>query len=148
LSCPYVDEARGAWEGKVGKLYRVVVADDEPHIRHVLEVKLAKAGLNVVMAADGEEALELCRAQTPDLVISDYQMPAMSGLDLCKELFRQPATAKVPVIMLTARGFDLTEADKTKTNIVLVMSKPFSPAEVLAKAMGLLGDVQTIVKGR
>jgi two-component system, OmpR family, alkaline phosphatase synthesis response regulator PhoP len=134
--------------GNVVKTRRIVVADDEPHIRHVLEVKLSKAGLNVAMAADGEEALELCRAQTPDLVISDYQMPAMSGLELSRKLASQPVTANVPVIMLTARGFDLSEAEKAQTNIVLVMSKPFSPAEVLSKALGLIGDAKCAVKPR
>ena len=125
---------------------RVVVADDEPHIRHVLELKLSKAGLHVLTAADGEEALELCRGERPDLVISDYQMPAMSGLDLCRELAREPATATVPVIMLTARGFDMTQEDRADTNIVLIMSKPFSPAEVLQKALGLLGEVPTAAR--
>jgi two-component system alkaline phosphatase synthesis response regulator PhoP len=125
---------------------RVVVADDEPHIRHVLELKLSKAGLQVLTAADGEEALELCRGQRPDLVISDYQMPAMSGLDLCRALAREPATATVPVIMLTARGFDMTQADRADTNIVLIMSKPFSPAEVLQKALGLLGEAPAVAR--
>lgn len=117
---------------------RVVVADDEPHIRHVLALKLEKGGLEVMMAADGEEALELCLNESPDLLITDYQMPILSGLDLCMQLRKHESTRDLPAIMLTARGFDLPESQTSEAGIVLVMSKPFSPAEVLRNVMATL----------
>ncbi len=119
---------------------RVVVADDEPHIRHVICLKMERGGFDVQMAADGEEALDLCRAECPDLLITDYQMPVMSGLELCQALQADPATAGLPIIMLTARGFDLTESEHASAGITELMSKPFSPAEVLLRAQELVSS--------
>ncbi len=129
----------------IGK--KVVVADDEPHIRHVLALKLTKAGLDVQTAGDGEEALDLCLAERPDLLITDYQMPVMSGLELCKELRATPATRGLPAIMLTARGFDLGPDDTAQTNIAALMSKPFGPAEVLEKVESLLNRDEASLEG-
>ncbi|NQU76981.1 MAG: response regulator [Planctomycetes bacterium] len=117
---------------------RVVVVDDEPHICHVLALKLARGGFEVMIAGDGEEALDLCLAEKPDLLITDYQMPVMSGLELCRRLRQEPSTADVPAIMLTARGFDLDESETAQTGIAAIMSKPFSPAEVLQAAVDVL----------
>lgn len=117
---------------------RIIIADDEPHIRHVLSLKLEKGGYSVLQAADGQEALELCLAERPDLLITDYQMPGLSGLELCQQLRARPATRQLPVIMLTARGFDLDEAQTQELAITAIMSKPFSPAEVLQKASDIL----------
>jgi len=117
---------------------KVVVADDEPHIRHVIALKMQKGGFDVHMAADGEEALDLVCAEQPDLLITDYQMPVMSGVELCQHVREDPATAGIPILMLTARGFDLSEAERDAFGILEMMSKPFSPAEVLQKAQELI----------
>ncbi|MFW6154792.1 MAG: response regulator [Planctomycetota bacterium] len=116
---------------------KVVVVDDEPHIRHVIALKMQKNGFEVLTAADGEEALDLVTQEQPDLLITDYQMPVMSGLDLCRELRRQDETAHIPILMLTARGFDLSDQEREASGILHLMSKPFSPAEVLAKVRDL-----------
>ena len=110
---------------------QIVVADDEPHIREVIALKLSRGGYEVFQAADGQEALELCRELLPDLVITDYQMPFLSGLDFCINLQSSPATAGIPVIMLTARGFDISAQQQRSAGITRLMSKPFSPAELL-----------------
>ena len=123
---------------------RIVVADDEPHIRHVLALKLEKSGYTVHCAADGQEALELCGAELPDLLITDYQMPALNGMELCQRLRANPATSKLPVIMLTARGFALDQEQTKACSITAVMSKPFSPAEILAAVNGLLQGVAPV----
>lgn len=112
---------------------KVVIADDEPHIRHVLALKLTKGGLEVLTAEDGGEALDLCRGESPDLLITDYQMPVLSGAELCRKLRESPDTRDLPVIMLTARGFDLAPLQTEDLGITLLMSKPFSPAEMLDK---------------
>jgi two-component system phosphate regulon response regulator PhoB len=119
---------------------RILVADDEPHIVGVLALKLRNAGFDVRTAADGEEAWELASKDPPDLVITDLQMPYMTGLDLCARLKRHPATASIPAIMLTARGHALAPADLEPTNIRLVLSKPFSPREVLEHVEKILGQ--------
>lgn len=120
---------------------RLVVVDDEPHITHVLALKLRNAGFEVVCAQDGEEAYELaCQnpGSPPDLVITDLQMPYVTGIELCMRLKKNPATAKVPAIMLTARGHALSQTDIELTNIRLVLSKPFSPRQVLEEVERIL----------
>ena len=119
---------------------KIIVADDEAHILHVVSMKLKNAGYEVLTAVDGEEALELCNAETPDLLITDYQMPIMSGLELCKELRSSDLTSKIPAIMLTARGFDIEPGEMIDAGIAAVLAKPFSPREVLAKVKDLLEE--------
>ncbi len=117
---------------------KVLVADDEAHILHVVSMKLTNAGYEVVTAVDGEEALELCLAESPDLVITDYQMPYMTGLELCEKLREDEQTENIPVVMLTARGFDIEAHEMEAARISGVLSKPFSPREVLAKVEQVL----------
>lgn len=118
---------------------KILVADDEAHILHVVSMKLRNAGYDVVTAVDGEEALELCKSECPDLVITDYQMPYMDGLQLCLALRATEATRGIPAIMLTARGFDIPPADVEAAGIRAFLAKPFSPREVLRKVEELLG---------
>ncbi len=117
----------------------ILAADDEVHILHVLGLKLRNAGLDVLTAEDGEEALEMARKHQPDLVITDFQMPLLNGLELCQQLKADETTASIPTLMLTARGFSLSAEDLEKTNIAGVLSKPFSPREVLSRVQELLG---------
>ena len=121
---------------------KIVVADDEAHILHVVSMKLKNAGYEVITAVDGEEALELCTAETPDLLITDYQMPYMSGLELCKNLRKDDSTKHIPAIMLTARGFDIEADEMEKAGIAVVLAKPFSPREVLEQVKSLLENAK------
>lgn len=116
----------------------ILLADDEAHITCVVGAKLRSAGYTVVTARDGEEAFELARSSAPDLVITDLQMPRMSGLELARALKNNPATSKTPVIMLTARGFIAEPAEIAKTNIARMISKPFGAREVLKNVTELL----------
>jgi DNA-binding response OmpR family regulator len=117
----------------------ILLADDEAHITHIVAQKLKSAGFSVVVARDGEEAYELAREHKPDLVITDLQMPYMSGLELCTKLRGTPETAGTPVLMLTARGYVLDPFDVQQTNIKHVLCKPFSARDVLARAQEILG---------
>lgn len=119
---------------------KILVCDDEPHIVHVVSAKLKNNGFEVITAADGEEAFAAARAESPDLVITDYQMPYLSGLELCARLRNESETSRIPVIMLTARGFSLGEDETQGTNIRKVLPKPFSPREVLACVNQILGE--------
>jgi len=116
----------------------ILVVDDESHILNVLSLKLQNAGYQVVTAADGEEGFELALQVQPDLIISDFQMPFMTGLEMCTRLRQQNKTQNTPAIMLTARGYSLTQSDLDQTNIVGVLSKPFSPRDVLARVQELV----------
>ncbi len=110
---------------------RILVVDDEAHILHVLSLKLRNAGYEVVTAVDGEDGYELACQHLPDLVITDFQMPYMTGLELCQALATNTPTAHIPVLILTARGYALDEDDLKIGNIKGVLSKPFSPRAVL-----------------
>lgn len=116
-----------------------LVVDDEPHIVHVVALKLRNAGFEVLTASDGEQAYEIACKELPDIVISDLQMPYMSGLELCAKLRENPQTSRTPALLLTARGHALSPEDLARTNIAEVLAKPFSPREILAKVETLLG---------
>jgi DNA-binding response OmpR family regulator len=116
----------------------ILVADDETHILNVLCMKFQHSGFDIITAEDGAEALVLARSSHPDLIITDYQMPRMSGLELASMLESDVATREIPVIMLTARGFSIAETQTISRNIRCVISKPFSPREILARVQALL----------
>ena len=110
---------------------KVLVVDDEMHIVHVVTIKLRNNGYDVVSASDGEEAYELACSEKPDIVVTDYQMPVMSGLELIEKLRKNEDTKDVPVIMLTARSFAVEQRQQEKLRIDRCLSKPFSPKELL-----------------
>lgn len=116
----------------------VLLADDEPHITHVVARKLRTAGIDVLTAEDGEEALELALTHVPQLVITDLQMPYISGIELAERLAADERTRHVPLIMLTARGYVLQPNEIEATNIRYMMSKPFSAREILEKVLVII----------
>ena len=118
--------------------HKILAVDDEAHILHVVSLKLRNAGFDVLTAQDGQEALEAALAEKPDLIITDYQMPRMSGMEFCKALREHEDAGNVPIILLTARGFDVEADDLAAAGIVDVLEKPFSPREVLSRVEGLL----------
>jgi len=119
---------------------RVLVVDDEAHIVQVVALKLRNAGLEVETASDGEEALAALRREWFDLVVTDLQMPVMSGIELARAMAADQALARIPVLMLTARGHLLREGEADSANIARVVHKPFSPRGLLADVMELLEE--------
>ena len=117
---------------------RVLVADDEAYITTVVARKLENAGLEVLVAMDGQEAYERAVSDRPDLLITDLQMPILSGLELCTRLAAE-LPQPIPTILLTAKGFELSEADVAGLPILEIMTKPFSPRELLASVQDALG---------
>ena len=118
---------------------RILVADDESHILNVVSLKLSNAGFQVTTASDGQEAYELASAEPPDLLITDFHMPQLSGIELCKKLKQSEATDSIPTIMLTARGYDLEPGDTESSGILKMISKPFSPRQLLTTVNEVLG---------
>ena len=117
----------------------ILVADDESHILSVVSLKLRNAGFRVLTAADGQEALDLALQEHPDLLITDYHMPQLSGLELCRRLKQDPSMQSMPAIMLTARGYHLEPHDTEQSGILKMLSKPFSPRHLLATVHEVLG---------
>lgn len=117
---------------------RVLVVDDEAHIVQVVALKLRNAELEVDTALDGAEALQMLRLRPYDLVVTDLQMPEMTGTELAQAMSVDPALARIPILMLTARGHLLREGEAEARNIAKVVHKPFSPRALLAEVMALL----------
>lgn len=118
----------------------VVLADDDAHITCVVAMRLESAGYTVTTTRDGEEAFDATRQVRPALVITDLQMPRMSGLELAIKLRETPETRDIPVIMLTARGYLADESQLSRTNIRRVLPKPFSAKEVLKLAAEVIAE--------
>ena len=116
----------------------ILVADDESHILHVVSLKLRNAGFRVLTARDGQEALEMAQQEHPDLLITDYHMPQLSGLELCQRLKQDERTSSIPAIMLTARGYHLEPQDTEQSGILRLLSKPFSPRHLLSTVTEVL----------
>ena len=110
---------------------KILVADDEIHIVHVVAMKLRNNGFDVIIAENGAESLKLSCSEKPDMIITDFQMPAMTGLEMIEELRKHEDMLDTPVIMLTARGFAIEEEQKQRLKISRCISKPFSPKELL-----------------
>ncbi|HML74460.1 MAG TPA: response regulator [Anaerohalosphaeraceae bacterium] len=110
---------------------KALVVDDEFHIVQVVAIKLKNNGFDVLTADNGAAAYTLAVQHKPDIIVTDYQMPALTGLELIEKLRADEKTAAIPVIMLTARGFAIEDQQKQKLNIAACLSKPFSPREVL-----------------
>ena len=117
---------------------KILIVDDEAPVTHILASKLKQAGFEAHVAADGEEGLSKALQVKPDLIISDFQMPLMSGLEMCAKLKAEPATAAVPVVLLTARGHRVNAEELALTNIRLVTPKPFSARDLVAKVTEML----------
>jgi two-component system alkaline phosphatase synthesis response regulator PhoP len=110
----------------------ILICDDDVAILRAVEFKLKRSGFNVRAAGDGQEAWELAQQEVPDLVVTDCQMPRLDGLGLATRLRQDPRTAALPILMLTAKGFELDVADVTsRLGITAVIAKPFSPRELV-----------------
>jgi len=117
---------------------KVLVVDDEIHIVHVVSIKLRNNGYEVDTASDGAEAFESACRDKPDIIVTDFQMPVMTGLELVEKLRKNETTKDIPVIMLTARGFAVEDEQKEELDISEFLSKPFSPKELLRSIEDIL----------
>ncbi|NLH41265.1 MAG: response regulator [Planctomycetes bacterium] len=117
---------------------KVLVADDELHIIHVVAIKLRNNGYEVITASNGAEAYELACQERPDIVVTDYQMPLMTGIELIEKMRGDDRTRNTPVILLTARSFAITEEMQQSLGVSNCLSKPFSPKELLKTIQDLL----------
>lgn len=107
---------------------RILLVDDEMHILRAAEFKLKRSGYEIDCVEDGEQAWEAIQEQMPDLLITDFHMPRLDGLGLCRRVRETEATRQLPIIMLTAKGFEMTSDDNLESlDIAAILAKPFSP---------------------
>jgi DNA-binding response OmpR family regulator len=118
---------------------RVLLIEDEPNIIEAIRFILARDGWEVETLADGSLAAERVRSLRPDVVILDVMLPGRSGFDILDELRADPATAALPVLLLTAKGQSADRARAEAAGASRYMTKPFSNAEMLASVRALAG---------
>jgi len=122
---------------------KILVVDDEPDVLHLVEHNLLAANYEIITAADGAEALKRARAALPNLIILDLMLPELDGLEVCKLLRRDPSTAAIPIIMLTARAAEMDRVLGLELGADDYVTKPFSPRELVLRVKRLLrGDTQ------
>jgi two-component system alkaline phosphatase synthesis response regulator PhoP len=125
---------------------KVLVVDDEIHIIHVVAIKLRNNGFEVISAGDGAEGFKLACEERPDIIVTDFQMPIMTGLEMVQKLRQCEQTKDIPVIMLTARGFAIGDEQKRDLKISECLSKPFSPRELLKNIEDILYQGASVQK--
>jgi len=119
---------------------KVIVIDDEPFILMMIEDKLKKAALDVVTIRESRTAMDVIRRELPDLVILDWMMPEVSGIDICRMLKQDDALRHIPVFMLTAKGQDSDEQLGRQIGVERYITKPFSPRMLLEMVQETLGN--------
>ena len=130
--------------GKITADRKVLVVDDEVHIVHVVAIKLRNNGFEVIAADNGAEGLKLALAEKPDIIVTDYQMPVMTGIELVEQLRQHEENKDTPVIMLTARSFAIPQQQQDDLRISGCLSKPFSPKELLGNIEDVLYQKQLV----
>ena len=124
----------------------ILIVDDEQDIVELLSYNLEKEGFSTVKANDGEAALELVRSAKPDLMLLDLMLPKMNGLDVCKAVRRNPETANLPIIMLTAKGDEIDKIIGLEIGADDYITKPFSVKELIARVRSILRRTQDVDK--
>jgi two-component system phosphate regulon response regulator PhoB len=117
---------------------RVLVVDDELAIREMIQFSLRRAGMDVDIAGDAREALSIISDRKPDIILMDWMMPGVSGLDLTRRLRREPVTADIPIIMLTAKVGEDDKVTGLEAGTDDYVIKPFSPRELIARIHAVL----------
>ena len=116
----------------------VLVVEDEADIATLLRYNLEKEGFRVNVAGDGEEALLLAGEQTPNIVLLDWMLPLMSGIEVCRQMRRNNKMRDIPIIMLTARGEEADRVRGLNSGADDYITKPFSPTELVARMRAVL----------
>jgi len=117
----------------------ILIADDEPNIVISLEFLLEQGGYRVLVAQDGQQAMEAIEREVPDLVLLDIMLPRLSGYDVCQRIRQNPAWAHIKIVMLTARGREVEVAKGLAVGADAYITKPFSTRELLDKIRDQLG---------
>jgi two-component system phosphate regulon response regulator PhoB len=126
----------------------VLVVEDEPDIRNLLVHHLTRDGFRCRTAATGAEALARVRTATPDLIVLDLMLPGFDGLEVCRRLRADPATAALPIIMLTAKADEVDRVVGLEMGADDYLAKPFSPKELVARVRAVLRRARPVEGGR
>jgi two-component system phosphate regulon response regulator PhoB len=125
-----------------GMTAHILIVEDESALVELLRYNLEKEGYRVTVAVDGEEGLSAVEDSKPDLVILDWMLPLVSGLEVCRQIRRKPATRSLPIIMLTARSEESDRVRGLEIGADDYITKPFSPSELMARVRAVLRRAQ------
>ncbi len=120
----------------------VLIVEDESALMTLLSYNLEQEGFATLQAGDGEEALLLVEEKTPDLVILDWMLPKLSGIEICRQLRKRPETQNTPIIMLTARGEESDRVRGLDTGADDYITKPFSMTELMARVRAVMRRIR------
>jgi two-component system phosphate regulon response regulator PhoB len=126
---------------------RVLLVEDDPALADLLEFRFKAEGYEVEVTGDGDEALLLSAENPPDLVLLDWMIEGTSGIEVCRRLRRDKATAHVPIVMLTARGAEDDTIRGLETGADDYVTKPFSPRELLARVSAIMRRIRPALAG-
>jgi len=126
---------------------RILLVEDDDHLTELIRYNLAKAGYVVHHCADGDDAVMIAEEETPDLIILDWMLPNVSGIELCRQFRRHPALKDTPIIMLTARAEEADRVRGLDTGADVYVTKPFSPREFSARINALLRRAKPSLAG-
>ena len=126
----------------------ILIADDQTHMRFLLRASLAPLGCRILSAGSGEEALATAASTPIDLFLTDFEMPGLSGVQTAQRLKAIPQYADLPIILITARGQKRIRDEAALAGVTLVLTKPFSPSELLETLQRLLANTEGAVAAR
>jgi len=126
---------------------RLLLVEDDPALAELLEFRFQAEGYTVLSTPDGDEALLLASEEAPDLVLLDWMIEGTSGIEVCRRLRRDKATAHVPIIMLTARGAEDDMIRGLETGADDYITKPFSPRELIARVSAIMRRIRPALAG-
>lgn len=125
----------------------VLLIEDDPAIAELVRYNLDNAGFDMALASDGEEGMLQASERAHDLIIIDWMLPHLSGIEICRRLRRRPETRNTPIIMLTARGEEADRVRGLETGADDYLTKPFSPRELIARIQAVLRRVRPALSG-
>jgi two-component system phosphate regulon response regulator PhoB len=125
----------------------MLIVEDDAALAELIQWHFEREGFDVRQTPDGEEALMLAQEQAPDIVLLDWMVEGISGIEVCRRLRRLPATANVPIIMLTARGEEEDRIRGLETGADDYVTKPFSPRELVARVAAVLRRIRPALAG-
>ncbi len=121
---------------------KVIVVDDEPFILMMIRDKLKKARIDVITLRESKNALDVIKQEMPSLIILDWMMPELSGIELCRMIKADPQTRDIPIFMLTAKGQDADEQQGLSCGVSRYITKPFSPKSLLEMVQETIGKAE------
>ena len=119
---------------------RILAVDDEPHILRLISFSLSSHGFDVLEATDGLSAVEIAKREQPDLILLDVMMPALDGYEACRRIKSDPATADIPIFMLTAKTQVAEQSTGKDAGALDYICKPFTPRDLVARVESFFED--------